>query len=183
MTWRLQDRVSFEPPPEWMESATVRFNPPPSPPGSPPVPSITISCQPLAPGQTLRVHADRFIMALAREAQDLVLLSTEKTTLDERPAILLRFVFRPSADGAGRIEQTVALVGAGTDREPRVVMFSLACPPEVADQNQEVFAKVLRTVHFDEADLAAPAAHSSERLPNPEADDIPAVPMPGARSR
>ena len=181
MTWHLQDEISFEPPPDWLESTTVRFNPPPSPPGSAPVPSITASLQPLAPGETLRFHADRLLMLLAREVADLEVLSNEEATIGGRPTIMLRIVLKSGTQPDQPIDQTMALVGAGSEREPKLVVFSLACPPEVADANRARFEKVLRTVRFDEPATVPPAATSGR--PAPPALEIPLGPMPGTRSK
>ena len=54
---------------------------------------------------------------------------------------MLRIVLKSGTQPDQPIDQTMALVGAGSEREPKLVVF-LARPPEVADANRARFEKV-----------------------------------------
>jgi hypothetical protein len=185
--------LSFEPPSDWLDSTVARFHPPPAPVGAPPVPAITMAYEPLPPGVGARMHADQMLVRLAKTVVGFDFLNREDVTIGDRPAILFRFRFRPDAEALEAMEQTMALVPAGTDRDPRIAILSIACPIASAQVNMGVFTNVLRTVRFDEPGVAAStvptAAPSSPSTPPARPSAPPPAQagfhlgIPGVRSR
>jgi hypothetical protein len=172
----MNKNFSFEPPPDWIESSVVRFHPPPSPPGAPPVPSITVEQEPLTPGSTLQLHAHRYVVRLSRTAPGFELLNTEDMTIGGRPAMLLRFRFLPSPEAQWTMEQTTALVAVD---KATVAIVSIASPSESAQSNMPFFANVLRSMRFGEPISTPPPSPRASRPPL----EMPYTPMPGAHRR
>jgi hypothetical protein len=79
------------------------------------------------------------------------------------------------------MEETMALVSAGTERERLVAVFSFACPEEGAESNRAVFADFLRTVHVDPAPV--PASTGMRPIAQDVEMDVALPPMPGVRGR
>jgi hypothetical protein len=179
MTRYRHDEISFETPAEWLDSTVASFHPTPSAPGSPPVPIITMHQEPLAPGATLNLHADRLLMQLTRVRPVIDLLSREETVITDRPVILIRFHFMPDPE-AGMMEQTMALLVSGRDPDCKVAVFSLVCPAAVAEANRPLLATVLRSLRFEEPTPPEPARTPSTPPPAPTATVIP---MPSFRNR
>jgi hypothetical protein len=181
--------ISFEPPAGWMDSTVARFHPAPSPVGAPPVPSITMAMERLAPGVSMRTHADQLFVRLAKSVRDFDFLNREETMIGDRTAILLRFQFKASPDAPETMEQTMALVASGTEREPQIVVLAMACPAESAQSSMAVFTNVLRSVRFEEPVVAAapsspaPASPSTRPPPPPPSVGFGFGPMPGVRAR
>ena len=128
----------------------------------------------LRDGDTLRVHADRQLMELAKQLHDFDLLESRETTCGGMPAVFMRFLW---TSHFGALEQSMTLV----EVERKVTSFTTTAPVENASEARALFNEMLKSVHFapegEPVSLAPPM--SSQAHAN--GDDLPIVPMPGFR--
>ena len=158
-------------------------------PAGAPATTLSITSEPLMPGDTLDRHVDRKLQQVKGEAKDLNVGESRTFELRGRRAIELRFSW-PTAFGAMR--QTVVAVD-GVGRWARsVTLFNLtrAVTPD-DDATLRTFAEILETARFDDGEETTQPSEPPPRpssspppseptLPLPQ---LPFVPMPGLDHR
>jgi hypothetical protein len=140
--------------------------------------------EPLAPRETLQLYVTRLILKLGMTTESFELVQNENTRIGERAATLIRFRYlNPEAEW---MEQTMALISAGNERERFIAIFSVSCPEEAAEPSRAVFSDVLQSVRVDSEQVSSrPHAVPSsvpERAPDVDMN-IALPPMPGSRGR
>jgi hypothetical protein len=125
---------------------TIAAFSPKADPKQPLPPSVKMWREPLSEGSTLRQHANRMIVQLARELTGFDLMDNEDVVVAERPAVRLRCKFKSRW---GPVEQTRVMVDPASDPEPMVTVFFLASRPEDAKKSREILDEVLKTVKFE----------------------------------
>ena len=174
--------VSFVPPAGWTDASLVMF----IAPGPPPVPNITMSRDPMRPGDTLRAHADHKLLRLARTVPGFDILESGAMHVGGRPAIFFRSTY---LRGEERFEETSIMIDPSQDADRRAILFSAVAPADVAEAVRPLIASFLDSVCFDDGPELH--AHSSPRpMPVPPEPSrtgpgsdgaIPMIPMPGLR--
>ncbi len=149
-------RVSFEVPPDWSTVIVASFHEPAPDGGMPPrVPNIAMMAEPLEPDETLRVHVDRKVAALAKKVAKLDVRETKRTDeLEGRPVEHL--TLRWMSPVFGTLEESLVLIGPGGSpmspaSEPRrwATIFTLTARADgVIAPPRPVFDRVLASVRF-----------------------------------
>ena len=167
--------VSFEPPAEWVEATVAAYHGSPEPDGARST-WLTVGREPLAPGVSLRAHADRAVVRMVQSGQVTAFQTSESLEVGGRDAILVRTTM-PSP--SGEMERTLVLIAPG-DEEPAKVMHVVSTAPLArADEARHALAEMLASLRFADTPERRPST-STSRAPPPLAVP-PLVPIPGTR--
>jgi hypothetical protein len=176
--------ISFAAPQGWVDRSMVAFSAPKLKDEPPTGTNIVMSREPLPPGDTLRTHADRQLLAMGRTLEDFQIVESRELQVGGHNAILFRFRWRSVV---AVLEQSMVLVESGTVPESCVTTFTSTARDQEAAEMRTVFAETLETVRFGatpppEDFSAPPSSHASED-PISIMIEVPDVPMPGSRRR
>jgi hypothetical protein len=165
-----------------MDATIATFHAPPAGHGVAP-PSITMMRVPARPGETLRTHAGRTLVRVAKEAPGFELRGTDDLRVDKRAAALFRFRFESRR---GTVEQTLVVVDSEEDDEQKVTLFSTASTVDLADEAHGLLLETLRSVRFEGRAphrAVTPSVEPAIRAAGEPFAPPLSIPMPGVRRR
>lgn len=140
--------MSFEVPEGWVDRTVLAFA---APPGSAPaeyLPNVVMTREALAPGDTLRTHADRTLLDMAKQLKDFDILESRETMLDGRRAICVRFSWMSNA---GDLEQDMTMCESPAEpgeTERYATIVTATAHKKVVDEMRPLFNQVLSSIRF-----------------------------------
>jgi hypothetical protein len=179
-----QDKeFTFEAPENWSNHSVVVFACAADEPREA-NPNIVVTRERIKSGDSLRVHAEKQLLKLARLLKDFDIVESRSGECCGLPSIFFRYRW---ASHVGELEQTITLVEKGVDPDRIALAFATTTPTAKASALEPIFQAVLESVR-----LVGSAPASTMRPPAPSARQphdaapvipIPLIPMPGVRRR
>lgn len=173
--------ATFEAPPGWENRSVIAFAAPASAGRSPM--NVVMTREPLVGGDSLQLHADRQLMALATRPHFEVVESRVRD-VGGRPARQVRFVW---AAEHGKVEQVVVYVESPDAEAPTAICFTATVGLDVGSsaELQANLDRLLASVRFRQprtSDVVpAPSRRMATSIPRAPLWEMPDIPMPGQK--
>jgi hypothetical protein len=171
--------MSFDVPEGWTDRTILAFAAPSDDPKDH-QPNVVMTREDLAEGDTVRTHADRTLLDMAKNLEGFDILESRETTLGGLRAVHLRFKWKSNA---GELEQGMTLCEGPPqpgDKGRFATIITTTAQDKALAEVRPYFDRLLSSFQFARAGGPPPGA------PPPPADPIPdgnAGPVFGVRRR
>jgi hypothetical protein len=167
------DGISFEAPDDWTDRTMLAVVAP-APPGTKNAPNMIMTQERMREGDTLRTHADRQLMELAKQLNGFEILDSRDTTVCGLPAITMNFAW---GSPMGNLVQTMTLVERSTPMGRSIISFTGTSPSDVSAQCAALWSQMLRSVRIGPP--PAPGEASSRSAQPAAPSSVEYIPIPG----
>lgn len=158
--------ISFEVPDGWLDKTVVAFAAPPMPDVPRDyLPNVVVTREPLAERESLRTHADRTLLEMAKVLESFDILESRETTLGGLPAVHVRFCW---TSRIGPVEQTLTMCESPCepgDTSRFATLVTTSSHATIAARAKPLFDALLQTFRFGQAHAAPPPPVAFRQLP------------------
>lgn len=173
--------MSFEVPEGWVDRTVLAFAAPPSAGPSEYLPNVVMTREVMAKGDTLRTHADRTLLDMAKQLDGFDILESREAMLDSRRAIYVRFCWKSNM---GDLEQDMTMCESPAEpgeTEMYATIVTTTAHKKVVNEVRPAFNQLLQSIRFS-GGRAPPPGGGPPPAAAPE-PSLPDSPMFGVRRR
>lgn len=152
------DDLTFEPPPQWREQKVIAFTAPTGNPSSG-LANVTIGRERRAPGESLKTHVQRHLVAMAASLPSYELREMSDIQVAGRSAVILRVDWMTSG---GRVAQ-VSVHVAPAPEDTEIVTLTGTSEFSAARDVEAALEQILRTARWAETARAEVQIQSWDR--------------------
>ena len=166
--------MTFDLPDRWVDRTVVAFSAPPQ--ADVPkehLPNVVMTREALAEGDTLRTHADKTLLEMAKQLDGFDILESRETVLAGLRAVHIRFKWTSSF---GDLEQGMTMCESPPEPEDSgrfATLITTSAHAKVAAQAQPVFEQVLSSFRFTDRGGLPPTPGGVPPAPTPSLPDSP----------
>jgi hypothetical protein len=177
--------MTFDLPDRWVDRTVVAFSAPPQPDiPKEHLPNVVMTREALAEGDTLRTHADKTLLEMAKQLDGFDILESRETLLAGLRAVHIRFKWTSSF---GELEQAMTMCEAPPEPDDTgrfATLITTSAHAKVAAQARPVFEQVLSSFRFTNPGGSLPPG-GGRPAPSlaPEPPPLPESPVFGSRRR
>ena len=175
--------MAFDLPDRWVDRTVVAFSAPAQPDiPKEHLPNVVMTREALAEGDTLRTHADKTLLEMAKQLDGFDILESRETVLGGLRAVHIRFKWISSF---GELEQGMTMCESPPEPDDTgrfATLVTTSAHAKVAAQAKPVFEQVLGSFRFSRPTGSLPPSGGS-LPPAPPAPSLPDSPVFGGRRR
>jgi hypothetical protein len=181
--------MSFEVPQGWVDRTVLAFAAPPGADPAEHLPNVVMTREAIGKGDSLRTHADRTLLDMARQLDGFDILESRESVLGGRRAIYVRFSWKSNA---GELEQDMTMCESPAEpgeTDLFATIVTTTAHKKVVDKVRPLFDQFLSSVRFPAPGAPVPPPAGSSNAPPPLAATDPAfssgssAPIFGARRK